>query len=180
MHSRVLLISLLVATVSGNIIDDLRPIASSGLSAIKNNKDASVDLAVKVNTKRADDEMCNDAAKGNDATAAAADAGDAGGAGGAGGPFGKCVPKMIFAGGLGNRPETEFTFQSSDPICSEGQQEALNPSIIANHMKNVVDTKCDATDEGKSLAAAAVAKVAAIQDKDQSAADAWNEALGLA
>ncbi|CCU76212.1 hypothetical protein BGHDH14_bghG002260000001001 [Blumeria hordei DH14] len=175
MHSRVLLISLLVATVSGNIIDDLRPIASSGLSAIKNNKDASVDLAVKVNTKRADDEMCNDATKRSDATAA-----DAGGAGGAGGPFGKCVPKMIFAGGLGNRPETEFTFQSSDPICSEGQQEALNPSIIANHMKNVVDTKCDATDEGKSLAAAAVAKVAAIQDKDQSAADAWNEALGLA
>ncbi|CCU76189.1 hypothetical protein BGHDH14_bghG002253000002001, partial [Blumeria hordei DH14] len=119
--------------------------------------------------------MMTKAKTGKDATATAADAGGAGG-----NVFGKCVPKMIFVGGLGNRPATEFTFQSSDPICSEGQQEALNPNIITNHIKDVVNTKCDATDAGKALVADAIVKVAALKDRNQATADTWNQALGLA
>jgi len=35
---------------------------------------------------------------------------------------------MSFEGGRGNRPATEFTFLPIDPLCAQGQQEALNPS----------------------------------------------------
>ncbi|CCU76188.1 hypothetical protein BGHDH14_bghG002253000001001 [Blumeria hordei DH14] len=175
MYSQVVVISILAATVSSSVIGSLLPIATTGLSALQQGQDSPLDLALSLTDKRANDDKGKDAAKGKDATATAADAGGAGG-----NVFGKCVPKMIFVGGLGNRPATEFTFQSSDPICSEGQQEALNPNIITNHIKDVVNTKCDATDAGKALVADAIVKVAALKDRNQATADTWNQALGLA
>ncbi len=60
-------------------------------------------------------------------TTTAAAGGDAG-AVPAGVDFGKCIPTMKFEGGLGGRPATEFTFLPIDPLCAQGQQEALNPS----------------------------------------------------
>ena len=35
---------------------------------------------------------------------------------------------MKFEGGLDGRPATEFTFLPIDPLCAQGQEEALNPS----------------------------------------------------
>ncbi|CCU76190.1 hypothetical protein BGHDH14_bghG002254000001001 [Blumeria hordei DH14] len=178
MYSRVVLISIVAAMASSNVIASLLPVGSSGVAAILETRDTPVEVAPTINDKRANEDKGKgkDAAKGKDASAA--DAGDAGGAGG--NVFGKCVPKMIFVGGLGNRPATEFTFQSSDPICSQGQGEALNPNIITNHIKDVVNTKCDATDAGKALVADAIVKVAALKDRNQATADTWNQALGLA
>ena len=160
---------------SSNVSASLIPIGSSDVAAIQETRDIPVDVAPTLNDKRANDDKGKgkDAAKQKDASAAEADGGD-------GGVFGKCEPKMIFQGGLGNRPETEFTFQSSDPTCSDGQGEALNPNIITKHIKDVVDNKCGASEKGKALVAAAVTKVEGLKVRDQSVADTWNKALGLA
>ncbi|CAD6504209.1 BgTH12-05943 [Blumeria graminis f. sp. triticale] len=177
MYSRVILISILAAMASSSVSASFIPIGSSGLAAIKETRDIPVDVTHTLNDKRANDDKGKDkgkdATKQKDASAAEADGGD-------GGVFGKCEPKMIFQGGLGNRPETEFTFQSSDPTCSDGQGEALNPNIITKHIKDVVDNKCGASEKGKALVAAAVTKVEGLKVRDQSVADTWNKALGLA
>lgn len=45
--------------------------------------------------------------------------------------FGLCVPTMKFEPGLDGRKDTEFSFQAQDPLINKGQEEALNPAIIA-------------------------------------------------
>lgn len=47
---------------------------------------------------------------------------------------------MKFEGGLGGRPATEFTFLPIDPLCAQGQQEALNPSTLFTFLLSFMST----------------------------------------
>ncbi|KEZ41496.1 Uncharacterized protein SAPIO_CDS7651 [Scedosporium apiospermum] len=60
--------------------------------------------------------------------------------------FGTCDPTIFFAGGLGGRPDTEFTFQSNEPTIAANQQEALNPDIIVNRICDDLNNICGAND----------------------------------
>ncbi|MCJ1446281.1 MAG: hypothetical protein MMC23_006786 [Stictis urceolatum] len=97
----------------------------------------------------------------------------------AGADFGLCDPTIRFAGGLGGRPATEFTFQSNDPKIEAIQQEALNPNIITNRVCDELTNQCKSNQKAKDVCQAAKAKVSALGTKDQSAADAFNTALGF-
>ncbi|CAD6504207.1 BgTH12-05941 [Blumeria graminis f. sp. triticale] len=182
MYSRAILISILAAMASSSVSASFIPIESSDVAAIKETRDIPVDVTPTLNDKRAND----DKGKGKDDASASALA-SAPASVPASAPaaevesvFGKCVPKMIFQGGLGTRPKTEFTFQSSDPTCSEGQSENSNPNIITSHIRDVVITKCGANEDGIALVITAVKTVEALNDRTQASADAWNKALGLA
>ncbi|KAF2643961.1 hypothetical protein P280DRAFT_222079 [Massarina eburnea CBS 473.64] len=94
--------------------------------------------------------------------------------------FGKCTPTMIFEGGQGNRPATEFTFQIADPVARGGQQEALNPNIITNALCNQLTNVCDANAAAVTACEAAKAQVSAAGTKDKSTADLFNTAMGFA
>lgn len=94
--------------------------------------------------------------------------------------FGKCTPTMEFVGGLNGRPADEFTFQATDPLVAKGQQEALNPNIITNRICDQLTNVCDAADDAKAACLDAKAQIEALGTRDQSTADAWNEALGFA
>ncbi|KAB2578347.1 uncharacterized protein LTHEOB_5822 [Lasiodiplodia theobromae] len=94
--------------------------------------------------------------------------------------FGKCTPTMKFVGGLNGRPADEFTFQAIDPLVAKGQQEALNPNIITNRICDQLTNVCDAADDAKAACLDAKAQIEALGTRDQSTADAWNEALGFA
>lgn len=113
--------------------------------------------------------------------------------------FGLCVPTMKFEGGLDGRPATEFTFLPIDPLCAEGQQEALNPSmflfhlrlmsgdtelrlpdIITNRICDQLTNVCEANDAAKSLCRSAQAQIQALGTRDKSTADTWNSLLGFA
>ncbi|OJD34306.1 uncharacterized protein BKCO1_2400029 [Diplodia corticola] len=93
--------------------------------------------------------------------------------------FGACTPTMKFAGGLNGRPADEFTFQATDPLVAKGQQEALNPNIITNRICDQLTNVCDAADDAKAACEDAKAQIEALGTRDQSTADAWNEALGF-
>lgn len=94
--------------------------------------------------------------------------------------FGLCVPTMKFEAGLNNRATTEFTFQAIDPLVNKGQQEALNPSIITNRIKDQLTNVCGANAAAKSAAAAAQTMIAGLGTRDAATADKWNTALGFA
>ncbi|KAK5223195.1 hypothetical protein LTR47_010371 [Exophiala xenobiotica] len=97
----------------------------------------------------------------------------------AGADFGLCVPTMKFEGGLGGRPATEFTFLPIDPLCAQGQQEALNPNIITNRICDQLTNVCEANDAAKSLCRDAQAQIQALGTRDKSTADTWNTLLGF-
>ncbi|KAH8590941.1 hypothetical protein B0O99DRAFT_520349 [Bisporella sp. PMI_857] len=94
--------------------------------------------------------------------------------------FGICVPTIKFEAGLNGRKTTESTFQAIDPLVNKGQQEALNPNIITNRIKDQLTNVCGANQAAKDAAVAAQAKIAALGTRDASTANAWNEALGFA
>ncbi|CAI4219270.1 unnamed protein product [Parascedosporium putredinis] len=93
-----------------------------------------------------------DAGNAGNNAAAAADAGNNAGAGNGAAAgngavdFGTCDPTIFRAGGLGGRPDTEFTFQSNEPTISANQQEALNPDIIVNRICDDLNNICGAND----------------------------------
>ncbi|KAK5263816.1 hypothetical protein LTR99_010285 [Exophiala xenobiotica] len=97
----------------------------------------------------------------------------------AGADFGLCVPTMKFEGGLGGRPATEFTFLPIDPLCAQGQQEALNPNIITNRICDQLTNVCEANDAAKSLCRDAQAQIQALGTRDKITADIWNTLLGF-
>ncbi|MCJ1329461.1 hypothetical protein MMC10_006141 [Thelotrema lepadinum] len=100
----------------------------------------------------------------------------------AGVDFGLCVPTMLFAGGLANRKATEFTFQAVDPKISAIQEEALNPkvqNIITNRICDELTNQCQSNQAAKDVCAKAKTTISGLGTKDQSTADAWNQALGF-
>ncbi|KAN0108057.1 hypothetical protein V8E51_007799 [Hyaloscypha variabilis] len=94
--------------------------------------------------------------------------------------FGLCVPTMKFEPGLDGRSDTEFTFQAQDPLVNKGQEEALNPAIIANRIHDQLTNVCGASQAAKDAAAAAQVLIANLGTKNNSTAEAWNAALGFA
>ena len=94
--------------------------------------------------------------------------------------FGVCTPTMKFEAGLNGRKETESTFQAIDPQVNKGQQEALNPAIIMNRIKDQLTNVCGANQAAKDAAVSALATVSATGKRDVSAADQWNTLLGFA
>ena len=91
--------------------------------------------------------------------------------------FGLCVPTMKFEPGLNGRKSTEFTFQAQDPLINKGQEEALNPAIIAKKICDQLTNVCNANAAAK---AACTAAEAALGGKVASTADNWNTQLGFA
>ncbi|KAI3323477.1 hypothetical protein HD806DRAFT_535303 [Xylariaceae sp. AK1471] len=106
----------------------------------------------------------------NNAAAAAADAAA---------DFGQCTPTMDFQLGRPGRKADEGTFLPTDPQVAEGQQDALNPSIIMNRICDQLTNVCDANDAAVAACEAAQASTEALGTKDASTADAFNSALGL-
>lgn len=94
--------------------------------------------------------------------------------------FGLCEPTMARIGGLNNRPADEFTFIPKDPLCAQGQQEALNPNIITNRICDQLTNVCEANDAAKAACLEAKAQIEALGTRDQSTADTWNALLGFA
>ena len=94
--------------------------------------------------------------------------------------FGTCVPTIKFVGGLGNRPATEFTFQSLDPVIAANQQEALNPNIITNRICDELTNICAANQAAKDACLAAKADILALGTRNAQTAEKWNELLGFA
>lgn len=94
--------------------------------------------------------------------------------------FGLCVPTMKFEAGLNGRKDTEFTFQAIDPLVNKGQQEALNPNIITNRIKDQLTNVCGANAAAKDAAKAAQAQIQALGTKNADTANTWNELLGFA
>ena len=94
--------------------------------------------------------------------------------------FGTCVPTIKFVGGLGNRPATEFTFQSLDPVIAANQQEALNPNIITNRICDELTNICAANQAAKDACLAAKAQILALGTRNAQTAEKWNELLGFA
>lgn len=91
--------------------------------------------------------------------------------------FGLCVPTMKFEPGLDGRKDTEFTFQAQDPLINKGQEEALNPAIIAKKICDQLTNVCNANAAAKSACAAAQSSLGG---KVASTADNWNTQLGFA
>lgn len=94
--------------------------------------------------------------------------------------FGLCVPTMKFEAGLNGRATTESTFQAQDPLVNKGQEEALNPAIIANRIHDQLTNVCGANKAAKDAAAAAQTLITGLGTRDASTAEAWNNALGFA
>ncbi|RWA04141.1 hypothetical protein EKO27_g10958, partial [Xylaria grammica] len=65
------------------------------------------------------------------------------------------------------------------PLVAEGQQDALNPSIIMNRICDQLTNVCDANDAAVAACEAAQASTEALGTKDASTADAFNSALGF-
>lgn len=104
------------------------------------------------------------------------------GAGGA--DFGTCTPTMDFQLGRAefNRKATEGTFFPTDVtnlVAGGGQSDALNPNIITTFICNQLTNVCGANDAAKAACTSAKATVASLGTKDQTTADAFNQALGF-
>ncbi|TRX97989.1 hypothetical protein FHL15_001199 [Xylaria flabelliformis] len=93
--------------------------------------------------------------------------------------FGTCTPTMDFQLGRPGRKADEGTFLPTDPVVAEGQQDALNPSIIMNRICDQLTNVCDANDAAVAACEAAQASTEALGTKDASTADAFNAALGF-
>ncbi|PGH18428.1 hypothetical protein AJ79_00497 [Helicocarpus griseus UAMH5409] len=120
----------------------------------------------------------NAAAAGNNAADNAANNNAAAAANGAA-DFGQCDPSIAFEGGLNGRPADEFTFQAVDPLIAEGQQEALNPNIITNRVCDQLGNVCEANEAAIAACETAQAEIEALGTRDQTTADAFNQALGF-
>lgn len=94
--------------------------------------------------------------------------------------FGLCEPTMAFVGGLNGRSADEFTFIPQDPLCAQGQQEALNPNIITNRICDQLTNVCEASDAAKAACQDAKAQIEALGTRDKTTADTWNAILGFA
>ncbi|RYP90796.1 hypothetical protein DL770_003057 [Monosporascus sp. CRB-9-2] len=93
--------------------------------------------------------------------------------------FGTCVPTVKFEESLNGRAPGEFTFQAIDPVVNQGQQEALNPAIIFNRICDQLVNVCGAADDAVEACQTAEAELGT-GPKDETTANAWNEALGFA
>ncbi|KAK5630119.1 hypothetical protein RRF57_005834 [Xylaria bambusicola] len=93
--------------------------------------------------------------------------------------FGQCTPTMDFQFGRAGRKADEGTFLPTDPLVAEGQQDALNPSIIMNRICDQLINVCEANDAAVAACDAAQASTEALGTKDASTADAFNSALGF-
>ncbi|RDW78328.1 hypothetical protein BP5796_06180 [Coleophoma crateriformis] len=92
--------------------------------------------------------------------------------------FGQCTPTMDFVAGRPGRKATEFTFLPTDPLVAKGQQDALNPVIIANRICDQLTNVCNASAAAKTACLAAKANVSPTA-KNQGTADTFNAALGF-
>lgn len=97
---------------------------------------------------------------------------------GAAADFGKCSPAMDFKFGRPGRKATEGTFLPTDPLVAQGQQDALNPTIITNRICDQLTNVCAANAAAKTACLAAKAQVAALGTKDATTAAAFNAAVG--
>lgn len=101
----------------------------------------------------------------------------------AGADFGDCTPTMDFQLGRAefNRAADEGTFFPTDDtlVGDSGQGDALNPNIITNFICDQLVNVCGANDVAQSTCADAQQTVQDLGTKDQSTADAFNEALGF-
>ncbi|CAJ2500875.1 Uu.00g037280.m01.CDS01 [Anthostomella pinea] len=93
--------------------------------------------------------------------------------------FGSCTPTMDFQLGRAGRKADEGTFLPTDPVVAQGQQDALNPSIIMNRICDQLTNVCDANDAAVTACEDAQASTEALGTKDASTADAFNSALGF-
>ncbi|KAJ3578721.1 hypothetical protein NPX13_g1840 [Xylaria arbuscula] len=93
--------------------------------------------------------------------------------------FGQCTPTMDFQLGREGRKADEGTFLPTDPLVAEGQQDALNPSIIMNRICDQLTNVCEANDAAVAACEDAQASTEALGTKDASTADAFNSALGF-
>ncbi|KAI0449771.1 hypothetical protein F5B21DRAFT_508836 [Xylaria acuta] len=107
------------------------------------------------------------------------DNGNAAAADSAAADFGTCTPTMDFQLGRPGRKADEGTFLPTDPVVAEGQQDALNPSIIMNRICDQLTNVCDGNDAAVAACEAAQASTEALGTKDASTADAFNAALGF-
>ncbi|KAI1105477.1 hypothetical protein F4804DRAFT_331231 [Jackrogersella minutella] len=93
--------------------------------------------------------------------------------------FGICTPTMSFELGRAGRKANEGTFLPTDALVAEGQQDALNPSIIMNRICDQLTNVCEANDAAVSACEDAQASTEALGTKDATTADAFNAALGF-
>lgn len=93
--------------------------------------------------------------------------------------FGLCTPTLKFEAGLDGRATTEFTFQAQDPLCNQGQEEALNPVIIGNRIHDQLTNVCGASQATKDFTAQIVTLLGTL-GKNASTAETWNSLLGFA
>ncbi|KAK1975292.1 hypothetical protein LZ30DRAFT_738061 [Colletotrichum cereale] len=96
-----------------------------------------------------------------------------------GADFGKCTPTMDLKAGRPGRGANEKTFLPTDPLITGGQQDALNPNIIAIKICDQLTNVCGANQAAKDLCGKAKAKLAAAGVKDASAVTIFNGALGF-
>lgn len=78
--------------------------------------------------------------------------------------FGTCTPTMDFQLGRAGRKPDEGTFLPTDPVVAQGQQDALNPSIIMNRICDQLTNVCDANDAAVAACEAAQASTEALGD----------------
>lgn len=101
----------------------------------------------------------------------------------AGADFGSCTPTMDFQLGRAefNRKATEGTFFPTDAtlVGNSGQSDALNPNIITNFICDQLTNVCGANDAAKAACTSAQDTVQGLGTKDQTTADAFNQALGF-
>ncbi|KAI0141141.1 hypothetical protein F4776DRAFT_550863 [Hypoxylon sp. NC0597] len=93
--------------------------------------------------------------------------------------FGQCTPTMSFELGRPGRKADEGTFLPTDPLVAEGQQDALNPSIIMNRICDQLTNVCEANEAAVAACEDAQASTEALGTKDATTADAFNAALGF-
>lgn len=97
----------------------------------------------------------------------------------AGADFGLCTPTMDFQFGRAGRKATEGTFLPTDALVAKGQQDALNPNIITNRICDQLTNVCNANQAAKDACQSAKTLVSGLGTKDQTTADAFNQALGF-
>lgn len=101
----------------------------------------------------------------------------------AGADFGDCTPTIDFQLGRAefNRGADQGTFFPTDDrvVAGTGQGDALNPNIITNFVCDQLVNVCGANDAALAACADAEALVQGLGTKDQSTADAFNQALGF-
>lgn len=97
--------------------------------------------------------------------------------------FGDCTPTIDFQLGRAefNRGADEGTFFPTDAtlVGDSGQTDALNPNIITNFVCDQLVNVCGANEAAQNTCAEAQATVAGLDTRDETTADAFNEALGF-